>query len=315
MPNAEHAEPAEQAGQAAPAGKTMPHETADTVEPAAITEITALTENSRNVPPTDTARRARYTRYVALGDSQTEGVGDGDDVTGLRGWADRLAEHVAAADPGLEYANLAVRGRVAGQVRAEQLGPALALRPDLATVVAGVNDLLRPRFDAAEVAGHLEAMFAALTEAGTHVVTLTFPDIGRIAPAARPLRSRLFDINDRIRAAAARHGVSVAEIEPHDVSTDPRLWSTDRLHASPLGHARIAEAAAQAIGLPGTDDSWTRPLPLLPAPTRLRATAAELRWAATFLGPWLGRRLRGRSSGDHRLAKRPELQLVRVPVP
>ncbi|MEV7858441.1 SGNH/GDSL hydrolase family protein [Streptomyces hirsutus] len=267
------------------------------------------------MPPTDTARRARYTRYVALGDSQTEGVSDGDDVTGLRGWADRLAEHVAAADPGLEYANLAVRGRVAGQVRAEQLGPALALRPDLATVVAGVNDLLRPRFDAAEVAGHLEAMFAALTEAGAHVVTLTFPDIGRIAPAARPLRSRLFDINDRIRAAAARHGVSVAEIEPHDVSTDPRLWSTDRLHASPLGHARIAEAAAQAIGLPGTDDSWTRPLPLLPAPTRLRATAAELRWAATFLGPWLGRRLRGRSSGDHRLAKRPELQLVRVPVP
>ncbi|MEU1696490.1 SGNH/GDSL hydrolase family protein, partial [Streptomyces hirsutus] len=277
MPNAEHAGPAEQAGQAAPAGKTMPHETADTVEPATITEITALTENSRNVPPTDTARRARYTRYVALGDSQTEGVGDGDDVTGLRGWADRLAEHVAAADPGLEYANLAVRGRVAGQVRAEQLGPALALRPDLATVVAGVNDLLRPQFDAAEVAGHLEAMFAALTEAGAHVVTLTFPDIGRIAPAARPLRSRLFDINDRIRAAAARHGVSVAEIEPHDVSTDPRLWSTDRLHASPLGHARIAEAAAQAIGLPGTDDSWTRPLPLLPAPTRLRATAAGCR--------------------------------------
>ncbi|WP_244205157.1 GDSL-type esterase/lipase family protein, partial [Streptomyces bobili] len=80
--------------------------------------------------------RIRYARYVALGDSQTEGVGDGDDTTGLRGWADRLAEQLAHHDTGLRYANLAVRGRLAGQVRSEQLAPALALRPDLATVVA-----------------------------------------------------------------------------------------------------------------------------------------------------------------------------------
>ena len=85
-----------------------------------------------------------YLRYVAMGDSQTEGVGDGDDVTGLRGWADRLAERLAIGNPGLQYANLAVRGRLAAQVHTEQLGPALALRPDLATVFAGVNDLLRP---------------------------------------------------------------------------------------------------------------------------------------------------------------------------
>src|SRR5262245_61561497 len=107
-----------------------------------------------------------YLRYVALGDSQTEGLGDGDDSTGLRGWADRLAERLAAGNPGFQYANLAVRGRLAGQVHAEQLAPALALRPDLATVVAGVNDLLRRRFDADEVGGHLEAMFAALTAQG-----------------------------------------------------------------------------------------------------------------------------------------------------
>ncbi|RFU85407.1 SGNH/GDSL hydrolase family protein [Streptomyces triticagri] len=251
--------------------------------------------------------RAEYHRFVALGDSQTEGVGDGDDGTGLRGWADRLAEHVAAASPGLQYANLAVRGRLAAQVRAEQLAPALALRPDLATVVAGVNDLLRPRFDAAEVAGHLEEMFAALTAAGAQVVTLTTPDVARIAPLARPVRSRVFELNDRIRAAAARHGVVVAETALHPVATDRRLWSSDRLHAGPLGHERIAAAAAHALGLPGSDDSWTRPLPPLPAPAARQVAAAELRWAATFLGPWLGRRIRGRSSGDTRVAKRPEL--------
>ncbi len=202
-----------------------------------------------------------YMRYVALGDSQTEGLGDGDDTVGLRGFADRLAEHLAAVNPGLRYANLAVRGRTAGQIRTEQLGPALALRPDLATVVAGVNDLLRPRFNAAEVTGHLEEMFAALTDAGTHVVTLTFPHIGAIAPLARPIRSRVFDLNAGIRAAAARHGVAVAETGRPAVTTDPRLWTADRLHASPLGHERIAAALAQAIHLPGSDDAWSGGFP------------------------------------------------------
>ncbi|QLH26226.1 SGNH/GDSL hydrolase family protein [Streptomyces sp. Rer75] len=255
-----------------------------------------------------------YLRYVALGDSQTEGVGDGDDTVGLRGFADRLAEHLAQHNKGVTYANLGVRGRLARHVRAEQLAPALALRPDLATVVAGVNDLLRPQFDADEVAGHLEAMFTALTAQGAHVATLTFPDPARITPLARPLSSRVTALNTTIRRAARRHGVTVAETGHHPVVTDPRLWSPDRLHASPLGHQRIAAALAHALALPGSNDDWTHPLPppATPSPTGWSATAAELRWAAAFLGPWLGRRLRGRSTGDGRTAKRPRLLPVRV---
>ncbi|RPF38419.1 SGNH/GDSL hydrolase family protein [Streptomyces sp. TLI_185] len=249
-----------------------------------------------------------YLRYVAVGDSQTEGVGDGDDVRGLRGWADRLAEQIARESPGLLYANLAVRGRLAGQVRAEQLAPALELRPDLATVVAGLNDVLRPRFDADEVAGQLEAMFAALTGQGARVATVTFPDPGRLAPSARPLAPRVLALNARIREAARRHGVAVADSWPHSAVTDPRMWSADRLHASPRGHALIAAAVAHALDLPGSDDSWTRPLPPeAVARTGLRVVGAELRWAGAFLGPWIVRRVRGRSSGDGRQAKRPAL--------
>ncbi|KAA0922300.1 SGNH/GDSL hydrolase family protein [Streptomyces apricus] len=238
-----------------------------------------------------------YLRYVALGDSQTEGLGDGDDVLGLRGCADRLAEELARQNPDVRYANLAVRGRLAGQVRAEQLPAALALRPDLATVVAGMNDLLRPRFDADEVAGHLEAMFAALTGQGARVATVAFPDIGRITPLARPLGRRVLALNSRIREAAGRHGVVVADMSAHAVLTDPRLWSPDRLHASPLGHARIAAAVAHAFALPGSDDSWTLPLPpdtsvhaVRTARTGLRVVGTELRWVGGFLGPWLLRR-------------------------
>jgi lysophospholipase L1-like esterase len=254
-----------------------------------------------------------YHRYVALGDSQTEGMGDGDDTSGLRGFADRLAERLAEDSPGLAYANLAIRGRVAAQVREEQLGPALALRPDLATVVAGVNDMLRPRFDADEVAGHLEAMFAALTAAGARVATVTFPDPAAMTPLGRPLTPRALALNDRIREAARRHGVALVDTAGHAVISDSRLWSPDRLHAGPLGHARIAAALAHALELPGSDDGWTRPLPpAAVAPSAgLRALTAELRWLGSFLGPWLVRRLRGGSSGDGRTAKRPQLLPLR----
>ncbi|WP_020673931.1 SGNH/GDSL hydrolase family protein [Amycolatopsis nigrescens] len=250
-----------------------------------------------------------YRRYVALGDSQTEGLNDGDDIRGYRGWADRLAEQLAAVNPALEYANLAVRGRLAGQVRAEQLPAALALRPDLATVMAGVNDLIRPGFDAAAVTGHLEGMFADLTGAGARVVTVMFPDPGLMMPAGRLLSARTRDFNTRIRAAADRHGVRVVDLSAYPVCTDPRLWSADRLHLNPVGHTRLAAAVGHALDLPGSGTEWTLPLAPQAIPTR-RRVAAELRWAASFLGPWIARRLRGRSSGDGRTAKRPELRPV-----
>jgi lysophospholipase L1-like esterase len=248
-----------------------------------------------------------FHRYVAIGDSQTEGVGDGDDATGYRGFADRLAARLAELNPDLRYANLAVRGKLAGEVHAEQLAPALELRPDLATVVAGLNDVLRPRCDVDAVAGHMEAMFASLTKAGATVATVTYPNVAKIAPLARPLLPRVLALNARIREAAARHNVRVVEAFTANVTTDARIWSEDRLHASPMGHQRIADSMAHVLSLPGADDSWTHPLPALPRPPRLMVIRTELRWLSGFLGPWLGRRLRGISSGTGRTAKRPEL--------
>ncbi|MCW3005044.1 MAG: putative GDSL-like lipase [Conexibacter sp.] len=81
-----------------------------------------------------------WSRYVAVGDSTSEGLDDPHpDGSGYRGWTDRLAERLAELNPHLLYANLAVRGKLARQVREEQLEPALALAPDLATVVAGIS--------------------------------------------------------------------------------------------------------------------------------------------------------------------------------
>jgi lysophospholipase L1-like esterase len=253
-----------------------------------------------------------YQRYVALGDSTTEGLDDPRPDGTFRGWADRLAEQLTALNPGLQYANLAIRGRRIPQVREEQLGPALALAPDLATVVAGLNDLLHRRYDPDATAGHLEAMLVSLQDAGATVMTFTLPDLASVVPLARLVRARLAAYNEAIREIGARTGAIVADIAAHPVSVDPRLWSPDRLHASPLGHERIAAALADGLALPGSDGSWADALPVLPRPRPHALVTAEIIWAQRYFTPWLVRKMRGRSSGDGRSAKRPELAPLEI---
>jgi lysophospholipase L1-like esterase len=248
-----------------------------------------------------------WSRYVALGDSTSEGLEDPHpDGSGYRGWTDRLAEQVAALNPDLTYANLAVRGKLARQVREEQLEPALALEPDLATVFAGLNDVLRRSCDVATVAGQMDAMVAALRRGGAAtVVTFTYPDPVPVNPVARPARDHILAFNSALRAIAERHGAVLVDLARHPVTSDPRLWHADRLHANSDGHARIAAAIAHALDLPGGDAAWAAPLPPAVRARRHQALGAHAVWTHRYFRPWVLRRLRGISSGDGRTAKRP----------
>lgn len=248
-----------------------------------------------------------FHRYVAIGDSTSEGLDDPDGHGGYRGWANRLAERIAALQGSLLYANLAVRGRTTRQIREEQLAPALAMKPDLATVVAGTNDVLGRRFDSRPFAADLAAMQRALVEQGATVLTFTLPDLRPVMPLAYILGSRVAELNDAIRGACAASGAILVDVALYPVASDPRLWSDDRLHANSLGHARIAEALADHLGLPGTDRSWTEPLPDRRRTTVADVLRAEVAWTRRHLLPWAWRHLRGRSSGDGRQAKRPQL--------
>ena len=248
-----------------------------------------------------------FERYVAIGDSTTEGLDDPDGRGGYRGWANRLAEQVAAAQGSLLYANLAIRGRVARQIREEQLDRAAAMQPDLATVVAGMNDLVRPRFDAEAVGEEIELMQRTLVEVGATVLTFTLPDLGKVMPLAKRLAPRTIALNEALRRASARTGGILVDLAAHSFASDPRLWSHDRFHANALGHERIAAALAHAIEVPGTNGRWSEPLPPAPPPPAGQRLAGELRWWRGYLLPWIWRHARGRSSGDGRVAKRPDL--------
>jgi len=245
-----------------------------------------------------------FHRYVAIGDSQTEGLHDYGDDGQPRGWADRFAERLSERNPELLYANLAVRGKRTFEVRRDQLDPALALAPDLATVVSGANDVIRPGVDTDEVAHELEGMYRTLTRAGCSVMGCTFP-LPRTG-LTRRVAPRLQSLNAAIREAAARHGVLLVEMEDIPMAADLRLWSADRIHLNPDGHHRLA-AAFEATLAGNRDRRWMEPLPPAPEPSRPRRLVSEAAWIAWFVVPKAVRMLRGRSSGDGRTAKRPEL--------
>lgn len=248
----------------------------------------------------------RFERYVAIGDSTVEGLDDPDGRGGYRGWADRLAERLAASQGSVLYANLAIRGRTTRQIREEQLARAVAMRPDLAVVVSGTNDLLRRKFDAVALRHDMLMMQGELGAGGATVLTFTLPDLSAIMPLARLFRGRLLRMNQAVRDAAAESGALVCDFAAYPVSSDPRLWSDDRLHANSAGHARIAAALASRIGLED-DQSWAEPLPGTPPHGFAVFVRSELAWGRNHLLPWLWRHAQGRSSGDGIRPKRPEI--------
>ena len=270
--------------------------------------------------PTDVGVRGSV-RVVALGDSFTEGLHDHLGADGRhRGWADRTADALARRDGTVQYANLAVRGRLLDQVVAEQVPAALELAPDVISFHAGANDVLRPRVDLEDLVRRYGATVDRLVRSGARVVLFTV--IGRAGARGRladAVAARFATFNEHVRATARRHGAVLVDVGGVAAMRDPRLWHEDRLHLDPGGHARVAAAVLEALGvedpdlLGGRPGWWRDPLPH-PAPTgALRAVGTEVRWVRRHLVPWVGRRLRGVSSGDAVVAKRPELVELRQP--
>jgi lysophospholipase L1-like esterase len=252
-----------------------------------------------------------FHRYVALGDSFTEGVGDPDPhrPNGLRGWADRVAE-VLAADPGAEdfgYANLAIRGRKLKQIVDDQVEPALALAPDLITVHAGANDVLRPKVDLDDLAASYDAAVARLSASGAEVVLFTIFDPGG-SGIYSAVRGRMAIFNEWVREISDRHETTLVDMWRMRDGDHAEVFDTDRMHLNSFGHQYIAFSVLAALGIDHDVAQLPRPtLPNLTAAEQLRANAA---WTRDFLGPWIHRRLTGRSSGDAIDVKRPTLSPI-----
>ncbi|GAA3749552.1 SGNH/GDSL hydrolase family protein [Salinactinospora qingdaonensis] len=248
--------------------------------------------------------------YVAIGDSFTEGVGDpypdeGATPQHFRGWADRFAAHLAEQVPDVRYANLAVRGKLLRQIMIDQLPEAVAKRPDLVSFSGGGNDLLRPGSDPDRLARVVERGVAELREAGCEV--LLFTGVNFPSGYMRALIGTFARFNMNLRAIADRYGCYLVDQWSMEVLTDRRAWDRDRLHMSPEGHRRLALKVCEVLGVE-VAERWDEPWPPAELLDWRTARREDLRWIRTFLAPWIGRRLTGRSSGDGVSAKRPELR-------
>ncbi|MFI8520190.1 SGNH/GDSL hydrolase family protein [Streptomyces sp. NPDC085481] len=253
---------------------------------------------------------ATYTSLVALGDSFTEGMSDRQPDGSYRGWADVLAGRLAARTPGFRYANLAVRGKLIGQIVDEQVDTAAAMKADVVTLVGGLNDTLRPKCDMGRVRGLLGEAVERLAPSCGQLVLMRSP--GRNGPVMERFRPRMEELFAYVDELAARHGALVVDLYGAPALGDPRLWDVDRLHLTAEGHHRVAEAVWQTLGLAPEHD-WQAPLPPAVHPGWASRRLADARFAREHLGPWIGRRLTGRSSGDGRAPKRPELAPYEVP--
>jgi lysophospholipase L1-like esterase len=245
-----------------------------------------------------------WSRYVALGDSFTAGVGDPEPLSpgGMRGWADRVAEELGEGRGGFGYANLAISGLVMRDILDQQLGPALSLKPDLVTLSAGGNDIVFHRGDPDRMAATLDDAVAALSATGATVVLFTGPDWGE-TPVFGHMRGKVAVFNENIRVIAARHNSVIADLWALRQLSDPRMWDPDRLHFSPLGHHTIATMVLDTLSVPH------RLLPLEPRPMppgNWRETrAGDLAWVAHYMLPWMVSRIRPRAETAPRQAKRP----------
>lgn len=219
--------------------------------------------------------------------------------------AERLAE---AAGADFRYANLAVRGRRLPQIVAEQVPAAVAMSPSLVTLAGGTNDALRRHFDPAGLAAVLRSAVRQLTRADCRVVLFTGTDPTRRLPAARRLVPRVAALNDASRTIAAEFDCLLVDLWPAaEIFDAPAMWSEDRLHLSGEGHRRVAGAVLETLGVACGYD-WRAAAAPVPAPPWRSARASDLRWLRSHLGPWLHRRVTGRSSGDTVGPKRPSLQ-------
>jgi lysophospholipase L1-like esterase len=240
------------------------------------------------------------TRYVAIGDSFTEGLGDGLPDGSVRGWADLVAAGLAAGEgQPIQYANFAIRGRLLEPIINVQLEAALALdpRPTLLSLNGGGNDMMRPGGDMARLAALTEHAIRRCAETGVRILLLSGADPSDRLPFGKVMRRRGEALTDLVMKFRDRYDLTFVDVfHDREIRRAP-YWSADRLHLNAAGHRRVAGLVLTALG------HETAAHVVDPGPNESRNVLAEARYYREHVLPWLHRRVRGRSSGDDRVGK------------
>ncbi len=249
---------------------------------------------------------ATFNRFIALGDSMTEGMCDEIIDGKYRGWADRVADTLAKESSNFSYVNLAIRGKLLHQVIDGQIPEAAKFVTGSDTLIsfhAGANDVLRPNYQAAEAFAKYERGVRDLTSTGATVIVFTVVDrVEGEGKTAKLWHERFSAFNVNVRSVAHKYGARIIEADDAKWLADLRFLAVDRLHLNSDGHWRLSQAVLEKLGK-NFDPAWKIPLPPAQEKSKARKTAEKTHWIITFVIPWIWRRVRGKSSGDGRSAK------------
>ena len=238
----------------------------------------------------------------------TEGMQD-EVINGkYRGWADRVADVMAENYENFTYANLAIRGKLVGQVHDEQVPIALGLANGPSTIVsfhAGANDVIRPKYDPEKTMKTYNSAVDALKKGGVSLMLFcVLEDSGKKNKTAQIWQERFAIFNENVRRKANDVGAILFDPNQDDFWRDSRFIHEDRLHLNSEGHRRVAQAVLARLNLPH-DSDWRTPLPPETPKSIIKKTQVNLNWFGAYAVPWMIRRARRRSSGDGRSAKYP----------
>jgi lysophospholipase L1-like esterase len=193
-----------------------------------------------------------WKRFVVVGDSVAEGLGEPSPGYPDEPWADRIAAELSDARPGTAYTNFGRANTRSEQVREAQLGPALALEPDLVLVAAGGFNALSRSYDPQAVDDDLRAMAEAFSAGGAEVILVSMFDGSHSPAVPEPvragLRTRLFDLADRTRVIASELNALHVDLTPHPASGEPGMYASDGRHGSRRAHAISAAETVRALG-------------------------------------------------------------------
>lgn len=249
-----------------------------------------------------------YQRLIICGDSYSEGMSDEIIDGQYRGWADRIADEMARAHADFTYVNLAVRGKLLGQVVEDQVPTALAFVTGSDTLVsfhAGANDALRPGYQADIAIALYQEAVRLIAKSGAQVMLFTVLEkTGNTGRGAQVWEKRFSAFNKGVREVGAEVGAIVVDANQENFLSDRRFLAFDRLHLNSEGHYRCAQAVLEKIGLP-FNPAWRTPLPPAKKVPWIVQKAVTVAWFVLFALPWILRRIQGKSSGDGRSAKYP----------
>lgn len=170
------------------------------------------------------------------------------------------AELAARPERGLKFFNRGISGNKVPDLEARWAADAVALKPDVLSILIGVNDYWHKRNgNYTGTVAEYEAGFRALLEATRQAL----PAVRLVVIEPFVLRCGAVDASwfpefDERRAAAARvaRGANATFVAMHDAftalasRTSPEYWAADGVHPTPAGHGLIAERWRRLVRLP-----------------------------------------------------------------